>query len=783
MGKPGKVHFFQNISIKGKLTWVIMVTSSIALLIACFAFVLIDRITFKKKMVKDLCVLSEIIADNSTAALAFDDVRDAEMILGALQAELHIISAEIYDRDGRKFAGYVRNNIACDSLMEMPAGEKYYFHPDHLCLSQPIVLDDEQIGTIHIQSDLEELHSRLISYGEIVLVVMLVSSLVAILVMSKLLKVVTAPIFHLTQVTRKVSEKKDYSLRAVKRSQDELGFLIERFNEMLAQIQERDTALQRAHDELEIRVKERTKELVQEITERRQAEEALITSEEKYRSLVENLGEGIASADSEDRFTFANPAAEEVFGVPSGGLVGRNLLDFVEQDSIDFLKHQTDRRRSGKKDSYELTIVRPDGRKRNIRVSVSPRCDEKGHFEGTFAIITDISGFRELEIQLRESQKMEAIGTLAGGVAHDFNNLLTAIIGHLELAMASADVGSPLMSDLEEIGKASERAANLTRQLLAYSRRQTMELKVLNLNSVITAMEKMLKRIIGEDIELVTFPHSDLWNVKVDPGQMEQVIVNLAVNARDAMPMGGKLSIETGNVELDKMYCETHANVTPGFYVMLAVSDMGCGMTKDLKTRIFDPFFTTKEVGKGTGLGLSTVYGIIKQSEGHITVYSEPNHGSTFKVYLPRVEGSEFAIAKSSTSTMPKGCETILLVEDEDVVRELAVRMLVRQGYRVLKARSGNEAYQICLNLDKPVDLVITDVIMPNMGGAELAHRLKELWHDIKVLYMSGYTANAIAHHGVLDSDKAYLQKPFRAAALVQKVREVLDNKAVEAFN
>jgi PAS domain S-box-containing protein len=783
MGKQLRIRFFANKSIKGKLTWVIMVTSSIALLLACLAFILIDRVTFKKKMVRDLCVLSEIVADNSTAALAFNDVHDAENVLGALQAEPHIVIANIYGWDSQLFASYHRDSVVSDSLIDIPPEKNYCFHHNHLCLSQPIELDGEQIGIIYIQSDLRELSSRMAHYAEIMFAVLLVSLLAAILVMSKLQKVVTEPIFHLTRVTREVSERKDYSRRAVKKSNDELGFLIERFNEMLTQIQERDTALQQAHDELELRVKERTKELEQEISERRQAEEALSTSEEKYRSLVENLGEGITSTDEEDRFTFANPAAEEIFGVPTGSLTGRNVLDFVEQDGKEIIKQQNYRRRSGRRDTYELTIVRPDGKKRQIRVSVSPRFGSQGHYEGSFAIITDISGYRELELQLRESQKMEAIGTLAGGVAHDFNNLLTAIIGHLELAMSTVEAGSPLKTDLEEISKASERATNLTRQLLAFGRRQTMELKILNLNSVIANMEKMLQRIIGEDIELVTLPHSDLWKVKVDPGQVEQVIVNLVVNARDAMPNGGRLSIETGNIRLDDLYCEAHANVAPGDYVMLAVSDTGCGISKDVINRIFDPFFTTKEVGKGTGLGLSTVYGIVKQSNGHINVYSESNQGSTFKVYLPRVEGSELAFSRNAqlnATEMPRGNETILLVEDEDVVRELTVRMLERQGYHVLKASCGDEAYQICLHLGKPVDLVITDVIMPNMGGAELSHRLRELWHDVKVLYMSGYTANSIAHHGVLDSDKAYLQKPFRVATLAQKVREVLDGTAVK---
>ncbi|HHE47119.1 MAG TPA: response regulator, partial [Bacteroidetes bacterium] len=362
-------------------------------------------------------------------------------------------------------------------------------------------------------------------------------------------------------------------------------------------------------------------------------------------------------------------------------------------------------------------------------------------------------------------------------IAHDFNNLLTVISGHTEMAMMDLDPQDPLRNDLQEVQKASVRAADLTRQLLAFSRKQTLQPKILNLNDVITNLDKMLRRVIGEDIDLKIISGEDLWNVEADPGQIEQIIINLAVNARDAMPDGGQMVIETQNVELDEEYAKTHADVVPGPHVMLAISDTGCGMTDEVRMQIFDPFYTTKEEGKGTGLGLSTVYGIVKQSGGNIWVYSEPGKGTAFKVYLPMVakEADKLSL-DADMGDLPRGTETILVVEDEDGVRKLACRSLKKQGYKIIQAANGGEALMIARELEKPVDLLVTDVIMPHMGGVVLVKNLHEIWPDVKVLYMSGYTANAIAHSGVLDPDKPFIQKPFHPIDLVRKVRKVLDD-------
>ncbi|HXW00652.1 MAG TPA: ATP-binding protein, partial [Anaerolineae bacterium] len=386
----------------------------------------------------------------------------------------------------------------------------------------------------------------------------------------------------------------------------------------------------------------------------------------------------------------------------------------------------------------------------------------------------------------RQSQKMEAIGKLAGGVAHDFNNILTVITGYSELLLQlHPDEHDPERKDLEQIKRAGDRAASLTRQLLAFSRQQILQLRVLNLNDVVADMSKMLRRLIGEDIDLVILLDEALGHVKADPGQVEQVILNLAINARDAMPQGGKLTIETVNVNLDEDYARRYVEVEPGPYVMLAVSDTGIGMDAEIQSHLFEPFFTTKEQGKGTGLGLATVHGIVNQSGGHIWVYSEPEQGTTFKIYLPRTdEAVESGDLDQAPAKLLWGSETILLVEDEDMVRELARHILTENGYTVVAASHGEEALQLCERHEGPIHMLLTDVIMPHgMSGRQLAERLALLRPEMKILYMSGYTDNAIVHHGVLDADVNFLQKPFATDALVSKVRQALDTPQSKLVN
>jgi len=381
------------------------------------------------------------------------------------------------------------------------------------------------------------------------------------------------------------------------------------------------------------------------------------------------------------------------------------------------------------------------------------------------------------EEQLRQAQKMEAIGRLSGSVAHDFNNLLSVILSYSDLLLSDLKPIDPLRGDIESIRRAGEKAADLTRQLLAFSRQQVLAPRVLDLNGVLSESEKMLRRLVGEDIEVVTHYARTLSRVKVDPGQIDQVLLNLVINARDAMPDGGKLTIETKEVELDESYTSEHFGVARGPHVMLAVSDTGFGMDQQTQARIFEPFFTTKEVGKGTGLGLSTVFGIVKQSGGHIWVYSEPGGGSTFKLYFPVSEAEDSELPEIIAPLTLQGTETILLVEDQDEVRRVAQAILRRYGYHVIEARNAGEALLTCERHPRTIHLLLTDVVMPQLSGRELAERLSAVRPEMKVLYMSGYTENVIVHHGILDSGIAYLQKPIVPELLARRVREVLDTR------
>ncbi len=524
----------------------------------------------------------------------------------------------------------------------------------------------------------------------------------------------------------------------------------------------------------------------EDITEHIRAEEALRESEERFKELYDNAPVGYHEYDAEGRITNVNGTDLEMLGYTREEMIGQPMWKFNVGEDIareQILAKLAGTLPPGKE--LERRYRKKDGTTLPVLIENRVIRDEKGRIKGIRCTIQDISERKRaeeemasLQEQLRQSQKMEAIGHLAGGIAHDFNNLLTIIKGYSQLSLIELKEGDPLKGNIEEIKRATDRASDLIRQLLAFSRRQVMEMRVLDLNILLQNLDKMLRRVIGEDIELVTLLAEDLGRVKTDPGQIEQVILNLAVNARDAMPSGGKLTIETANVELDGVYARRHVAVTPGRYVMLAVGDTGVGMTPEVRDRVFEPFFTTKEEGKGTGLGLSTVYGIVKQSEGNIWIYSEPGHGTTFKIYLPQVEELlEEVKEKVAGDELPRGSETVLVVEDEEEVRRLAVRILRGQGYKVLEASQGDDALRLCEEHNRPIQLMVTDVVMPGMDGRELTNRLMLLHPETKVLYMSGYTDNTIVHHGVLEEGINYIQKPFTVDALAGKVREVLDNK------
>jgi two-component system, cell cycle sensor histidine kinase and response regulator CckA len=493
------------------------------------------------------------------------------------------------------------------------------------------------------------------------------------------------------------------------------------------------------------------------------------------------IDEAVIATDTSRRIRFMNPVAETLTGCSERDAMGRDLQEVFllcdEQTRAALASPAAQALREGRSvplETHALLRAR-DGRERPVEGSDAPIRDEEGQLAGSVLVFRDTTERRRLEEQFRQAQKMEAVGRLAGGIAHDFNNLLTAILGYSDMLATDLRPGDPLHDGLLEIKNAGERAAALTRQLLSFSRRQVLQPRVVDLNALVADMDKMLCRVIGEDIDLVSVLDPAVGRVRADPGQLEQVIMNLAVNARDAMPGGGKLTLATATVFLD-------AEVRPGRYVLLDVSDTGCGMDAGTQARIFEPFFTTKDVGKGTGLGLATVYGIVKQSEGHIAVSSKPGRGTTIKVYLPEV--SDLAVpapVPGAAAPFLRGQETVLLVEDEAALRLLMLSMLRQSGYMVLQARDGTEALRLSDHHHEPIHLLVSDVLMPRMTGPALAEALAERRPALKVLYVSGYTDHAILPHDLLRPGVAFLQKPFTLDALARKMREVLETPASSA--
>ena len=502
-------------------------------------------------------------------------------------------------------------------------------------------------------------------------------------------------------------------------------------------------------------------------------------SEDQFRLLVNGVKDyALMMLDPSGHVASWNAGAERIKGYRAEEIVGKHFSIFYEPADVKNgrpQKNLADAARNGRTEE-EGARVRKDGSTFRANVVLAPIHDAAGVLLGFAKISRDLTERRHLEDQLHHSQKMEAIGSLAAGVAHDFNNLLSVVLSYSELLANDLKEGDPSRADLEEIRGAGLRAVELTRQLLIFSRQQVLQPKVVDLNEIMGGMEKMLRRLIGEDVELFVTGARPLGKILVDPGQMEQVILNLAVNARDAMPQGGKLTLETAEVVLDDAYVARHIGAKAGPHVMLAMSDTGMGMDSATQARIFEPFFTTKDVGKGTGLGLSTVFGIVRQSGGTIWVYSEPGKGTTFKVYFP-VADRAFVPGPSAPPPDPRalrGSETILLVEDDERVRVLARTILRKYGYNVLEAQSGGDALLVCEQHPATIHLLLTDVVMPRMSGRQLAERLLVVRPEMKVLYMSGYTDDAVVRHGILDSTIAFIQKPITPEVLARKVREAL---------
>jgi PAS domain S-box-containing protein len=749
---------YLDLSIRQKLQTIVMVSSAAALLVASVGFSVYDRSTFLRAKTEDLSAAATMIGSNSTAALSFGDAKSAREILSALQAKQNVINACIYNKDGRVFASYSRDAAHSDFFPPPAQAQTTAIVKHNMVLFQPITLNGKSIGTIFIEADLTDLSARLTRFLEIDFLVLVASLAVAFLLATRLQRVISGPIRELTDTALSVSTRENYSVRATKRGEDEIGLLFDQFNSMLDRIQQGDIALQEAQSGLENRVAERTSYL---------------------NALIENSPLAILVLDSGQKVQLCNPAFEKLFqSVPQEDIGKPVVALFPNEKTLPEASGTSGATSNGTPVSLTTRRARKDGSFVDVELHLVPLIVNR-RVLGSLSIYQDVTEQRMLERQLRVAQKMEAIGRLSGGIAHDFNNLLGVIIGYIQVMKRSLLPGNSSYEYAEEIEKAGQRAVSLTRQLLAFSRQQVLEPVILNLNTLVSEMEKMLPRLIGEDIQLNLILDPAIGQVKADPGQVEQVVMNLAVNARDAMPDGGKLTIQTANVELDAAFAREHPGSVPGQYVMLAVTDTGTGIDPETQAQIFEPFFTTKGRDKGTGLGLATVYGVVKQSNGYIAVESEKGKGALFKIYLPRIEQPVATRSESIQAPQTvRGSETVLLVEDAEPLRLLAQMFLKENGYRVLTAADGAEAQQVAAQDPGPIHLLLTDVVMPGINGRVLAERLAPRHPAMKVLYMSGYTDSFIAGHGVLEPGTHLLHKPFTEEVLVRKVRELLDGSS-----
>jgi signal transduction histidine kinase len=638
-------------SIRRKQTLVMLLTSGLALLLACAGFFAYDVITFQEAMRQRISTLADALGINCAGALDFNDRKLATEVLSALRAEPHITAACIYTEQGEVFAKYPQQGPGANFIPPPPEPAGDRFERQRFVLFHPVTQGAETLGTLFIQSDLRALGDRLKQYAFIAGGVLLTALLVAFLLSTWFQRVISAPVLHLVRATRAVAQRKDYTVRVPKESADELGQLIDDFNEMLAQIQERDTALQQAQAQLEERVAERTRELSAEIAER-----------------------------------------------------------------------------------------------------------------------------KRVEGQLLQAQKMEAVGQLAGGIAHDFNNILAATILQLELVQDDPELTARLRAELKEVEKGAHKAADLTRQLLLFSRQQIMQVKPLDLNEVLTDLLKMLRRLLGEHIEVALLGEpGPLW-VDADASMMQQVVMNLCVNARDAMPKGGRLMLDSRRVEISASTTLAYADARPGIFICLSVSDTGCGIDPRTLPHIFEPFFTTKEVGRGTGMGLATVYGIVKQHLGWIEVESKAGAGTTFRIYLPARLKAPDGKPVEPLPPVPLGQETILVVEDDLPVQKLVVASLKRLGYRVLAADNGAAALRCWNEHSDEIALLLTDMVMPQgMTGLELAERLRQLKPGLKVILSTGYSHDMARLNALKDRGMVLLTKPYEVRTLATTVRECLD--------
>jgi PAS domain S-box-containing protein len=896
--------FFRNIPIKRKLTAVVMLTTGTALFLSCAVLFAYELYTYRKTLERDMASMSEVIGAESTVAVAFDDRPVTQEILAALKGEPQVVVACIYRPDGARLAEYVRNGAKAD-FPAAPGPDGYRLTRDSLVRVGPIFEqnDSTRLGTIYLRSDFHAMHERLASYAALLGLALIASALVAFALSARLQRYISEPVLRLAGATRRVSGGRDYSIRVPKQSNDELGELIDGFNQMLEQIQVRDAALQSAHDKLEQRVRDRTRELEQEVAERRRAQQdldrslsltnatlestadgifvvdhegkivgfnqkflqmwripksAIATGEDRqslvammienlrdpeavvkrvreiyaqpeaesfetlefkdgriierfsqpqriggvcvgrvwsFRDVTERMRAGerireqanlldlatdaIIVCDVADRIVFWNKSAERIYGWSAAEAIGNRLGDLVQTNPVQFLEAK--KAVSGKGEWIgELQKRDRAGREIVVEGRWTLLRDEHGAPKSILSIDTDITERKKLEAQFLRAQRMESIGTLAGGIAHDLNNVLSPIMVSIQLLQETCadETGRELLGTIEA---SARRGADLVKQVLYFGRGVEGQRIPLHPKHLIRDVQKIIGDTFPKSIHARNSIAAGLWMVHGDVTQLHQVLLNLCVNARDAMPDGGVLSVKAENIVLDEQFAATRQGAKPGPHVLLTVSDTGSGIPADIRDKIFDPFFTTKEIGKGTGLGLATALGIVKSHGGFMTFESEEARGTTFQVYLPASMNAESASVAVREPEPPMGAgELVLVVDDEPAVRTMTQRLLETAGYRVATAADGTEATAIYVQRKNEIAAVLTDMMMPVMDGVATIRALKHLNPGVRIIAATGMMTEGHVAKAVQAGANFLLRKPCTAAELLKIVRQAIDGEAAE---
>jgi signal transduction histidine kinase/CheY-like chemotaxis protein len=723
--------------------------------------------------------ISRVAAFSVAPALFFADPTAGLELLKGADSTTDVAYVVIADANGKVFAAIHEDRALAaryrDAFSDTGITSDVSIHRTAL----PILYGGRRIGTLYAGLSLAPVHSEIASMRRTIAAVSAFVFLLGLLVAIGIGAFVTRPLSQMVETTKEIA-RGQWQRRAPLHSLDEVGELAHSFNTMLDALDRARNELEELNRNLEQRVADRTSELEQEILERRRGEDALGRANERFVLAAAAVNGAIYDWDIETNTVLWTDGITRVFGYPLDE-VSPTVDWWTSRIHPDDVRRVEDQLRAdieaGRDFVSEYRFRTHDRTDLYVWDRGRVLCDENGRSVRMVGVMESVTELKRLEDQFRQAQKMEAVGRLAGGIAHDFNNLLTTILGYSHLILGHFKPDDPQRLDVEEIRTAGERAAALTKQLLAFSRKQLIEPKVLEVNAVVANLDKMLRRLIGEDIQFQTELGS-AGHIKADLGQLEQVIMNIVVNARDAMPRRGKLTIRTGGAVFDEAFVRQHLGARLGQYASIVIADTGCGMDEVTRSRIFEPFFTTKEPSKGTGLGMATVYGIVKQSEGYIWVDSELEKGTSISIYFPRVQEEKLPNNTAETAPpIPRGSEVVLLVEDEDAVRSLVRGLLRSRGYTVLEASNAAEAVRISNDFVGPIHILLTDVVMPEVSGRELADQLRQLRPEMRLLYMSGYTEDTIVHHGVLTSDVGFLQKPFTPDLLLRKVREMLDRR------